>query len=305
MLRKIGVLLAACCAVGAAPASAAERLVLNDTDGPVGLLSTPRRSEPVPAVILVHDSLGTDRRADLTVRQLRDAGVATLEVELYAVSADGAGSTAAFDVRAEAEVLDRARRALAAQPGIDSTRVAALGFGRGAHALAETQEGKQQDWSARVYLYPDCAALGSALVAGTSTSRAPLLLLHGDVGAGDPPCDCVNVANRLEEAGVSVRIIHYRGAAHGWDLPPIGEHLVSFQPAPVGRGTLRTVAWPELAEMSATQTAGFLAAAMNGRLRPHIHAEPNLRTPPGSQRTSGNCQLHPDHSATLRGVRAW
>lgn len=276
LLRRVGLLFAAVCAVSATSAAATEREVFGDVDGHIGLLSMPRHPGPVPAVIVVHDSLGMDRRSDLTVRQLLNAGMATLEVELYAVSADGAGGTADFDPRDEAAVLDRAWRAITAEPGIDPIRVAGMGFGRGAHALAGSPDAKGQDWAARVLLYPDCTALASALLASAGTSSAPLLVLHGDTGAGDPPRDCLSLASRLEDARVPVRIMHYRSAANGWDLPPIGEHPVSFQPAPVGRATLRTVAWPELAEMSAAQAAGFLAAAMDGRLDSSI-ANPRAR----------------------------
>lgn len=287
VLRRVSLLLAALCAAGAAPAAATERAVLGDVDGHIGLLSMPGGPEPVPepapvpVVILVHDSLGTDRRTDLTVRQLLDAGIATLEVELYAVSADGANGAEFFDPYAEAEFLNRARRALGTQPGIDPMRIAALGFGRGAHAVAGSPDGYAQDWVARVFLYPDCGTLAGSMLAGPRTSLAPLLVLHGDTGAGDPPRDCLGLGSRLEHAGVPVRITHYRHAAHGWDLPPIGDHGISFQPAPVGQDRLRSVAWPELAELSATHAAGFLAAAINGRLRSSIFLSPSQATSPG------------------------
>ncbi|WP_270933608.1 dienelactone hydrolase family protein [Falsiroseomonas oryzae] len=263
VLRRLG-LLCGVLFVGsyATAASSLETRLLHDAEGAVGLLTMRQFAAPVPAVILVYDSPGTDRRAELTVRQLLDAGIAALEVELYHVSADGADGPVSFNPQAEADVLDRAWQVLAAQPGIDATRLAALGFGRGAHAVAVWPGGKERDWTARVLLYPDCASLAGALPGSSGVSRAPVLVLHGDTGAGLPPRDCLHLASHFEDAGVPVRILHYRGATHGWDLPPVGEHVVSFQPAPVGRGMLRTVAWPELAEMSATQAVGFLAAAM-------------------------------------------
>jgi dienelactone hydrolase len=263
VLRRLGLLCGALFFGSyATAASSLETRLLHDADGAVGLLTMQQSAAPVPAVILVYDSPGTDRRAELTVRQLLYAGIAALEVELYHVSADGADGAVSFNPQAEAKVLDRARRLLAAQPGIEPTRLAALGFGRGAHAVAVWPVGKERDWTARVLLYPDCASLADALPGISGVSRAPVLVLHGDTGAGLPPRDCLHLASQFEDAGVPVRILHYRGATHGWDLPPVGEHVVSFQPAPVGRGMLRTVAWPELAEMSATQAVGFLAAAM-------------------------------------------
>lgn len=262
LLRWLGLKLVVLLALGAPPgAGAVELRLLGDADGAIGLFWTPQRATAMPAVVLVHDSLGIDRRAEPTVRHLLEAGIAALEVELDAISADGADSAAVFDPQAEAELFMRARRALAAAPGIDPARISALGFGRGAHAVALRPVLDERDWAARVLVYPACAALAGAPSPEPAASRAPVLVLHGDSGAGDPPRDCAALVSRLEDMGIAAGVIHYPGAAHGWDLPLSGEQAVAFLPAPTGHGLLRAVAWPELAEMAAAQAAGFLAAA--------------------------------------------
>jgi dienelactone hydrolase len=251
-------------ALGALPAAAEVRL-LGDAQGAIGLFSVPKASTAMPAVVLVHDSLGIDRRSEPTVRHLLQAGIAALEVELYAVSPDGADSALAFDPEAEAKLLARAQRALAAERGIDATRLAALGFGRGAHAVALMPMVGGQDWSARVLLYPACGALADALSPKPATSRAPVLVLHGDTGAGDPPRDCPSLASRFEDMGIAAGVIRYPGASHGWDVPMAGEHAGSFLPDPAGRGVLRVASWPGLAEMSAAQAVGFIATVPASR----------------------------------------
>jgi dienelactone hydrolase len=265
VLRRLGLLVGALFVLNTTSALSLEMRLLHDAQGAVGLLTMPQSVAPVPAVMIVHDSLGIDRRAQRTVHQLLEAGVAALEIELYAVSADGADGAAALDPKAEAEVILRARRALAETPAIDGARLAALGFGRGAHAVALAPAGAGWDWMARVLLYPACAALARELSAGAGASRAPLLLLYGDAGTADPPHDCLRLASSLDDAGAPARLIRYAGASHAWDLPPVGANPVSFQPDPAGGGTLRAVPWPQLAEMSATQAAGFLATAMAAR----------------------------------------
>ena len=265
VLRRSGLLVGALFAFNATAASLLDTRLLLDAEGAVGLLTTPQSAAPVPAVMIVHDSLGIDGRANGTVQQLHEAGIATLEVELYAVSADGADRPAVFDLQAEAAVLARARRALAAAPAVNGAQLAALGFGRGAHAVALAPVEPGWDWAARVLLYPACAALTLELQAGPRASRSPVLLLQGYEGTADPPRDCLRLASRFEDAGVPTRLIRYAGATHAWDLPPIGADPVSFQPDPGGSGTLRTVPWPELAQMSATQAAAFLATAMAAR----------------------------------------
>lgn len=264
LLRWLGLKLVVLLTLGAMPAAAEVRL-LGDAQGAIGLFSAPKAAAAMPAVVLVHDSLGIDRRSEPTVRHLLQAGMATLEVELYAVSADGAGSLAAFDPQAEAGVLARARRALAAEPGIDAARLSALGFGRGAHAVALMPVVDGQDWAARVLVYPACAALAGALSPEPAASRAPVLVLHGDSGAGDPPRDCPALASRFEDMGAAAGIIRYPGASHGWDVPLPGEQAGSFLPDPAGHGLLHSVSWPGLAEMSAAQATGFIATAPAGR----------------------------------------
>jgi dienelactone hydrolase len=274
VLRRLGLLLGTLLTLDAAPALPQETRLLHDAAGAIGPLTAPRAGRPVPAVILVHDSLGIDARADRTVAQLLEAGIAALEIELYAVSADGADGAAAFDPAAEAAVLARARQALLAAPGIDGSRLAALGFGRGAHAvaLAPGGAGPAPDWAARVLLYPACAAVAHALPAGPGASGAPVLVMHGDSGAGDPPRDCLRLASRFEDAGAPARVIHYRGASHGWDAPPVRGDAPSRHPDPGsegrggegrgGDGRVGIVPWPELAAMSAAQAVGFLAGAL-------------------------------------------
>lgn len=265
VLRRFCLLIGALFAVNAAVASSLETRMLLDAEGPVGMLLMPQSATPVAAVLIMHDSLGIDSRAKWTVQLLLEAGIAVLEVELYAVSVDGADSAAAFDPEAEAAVLARARRALAAAPGVAGVQLAALGFGRGAHAVAVTPVEAGRDWAARVLLYPACAALAAELRPGPGASRSPVLLLHGDNETADRSRDCRHLASRLENVGAPTRLIRYAHATHAWDLPPIGADSVSFQPDPAGGGTLRTVPWPELAQMSGTQAAAFLAMAMAAR----------------------------------------
>lgn len=258
LFRRLGLKLAVLLVLGGLPAAAEVRL-LGDAQGTIGLFSVPQAAAAMPAVVLVHDSLGIDRRSEPTVRHLLEAGIAALEVELHAVSPDGADISSPFEPEADAKLMARARRALAAERGIDATRLAALGFGRGAHAVALMPVVDGQDWAARVLLYPACAALADALSPEPLASHAPVLVLHGDAGAGDPPRDCASLASRFEDMGLAASVIHYPGAAHGWDLPMAGEHGESFMPDPAGHGVVRAVSWPGLAEMSAAQAVGFIA----------------------------------------------
>lgn len=264
-----------------APATRAEQpatILLSDASGPVGLLTLPLLEGMAEgmadgmagpaAVILVHDVGGIDHRSGRTSAALLAAGIAVLEIETRAVSADGFAlpglGQAMPDIGTELAALARARQALATTPAVDGARVAALGFGRGAHpvALLPVRAEGGADWAARVLLYPGCASLAAALTADPDASRAPLLLMHGGADPGNTPADCDDLADRLDELGAATRVLTYAGATHGWDLPDFGLFGLSFQPHPSGSGRLPVRPWPELAQVSAAQAAGFLWAAL-------------------------------------------
>ncbi len=62
-----------------------------------------------------------------------------------------------------------------------------------------------------------------------------------------------------------MRWLAYRHAAYAWDRPRYGsEGEWSWQVRPGGEGRVRAQAWPELAAYSASEVAGFFAAAFRG-----------------------------------------
>jgi dienelactone hydrolase len=210
----------------------------------IGTLTLPLAGEGrrLPAVVLVHDALGPDPRSERYIAQLGAAGIAVLELLSEEVL----------------PVLPLAAEALAADPRIDGSRIGVLGFGAGAAAAAMARV----PFAARALLYPGCATLPADRAEPPASARTPLLLLHGGADPANSPAACAAAAEALARGGAAVRRVEYAGAGFAWDRPAFGQEGRSLLPAPGSTERVPAVPWPELAELSATQVAGFFALAL-------------------------------------------
>ncbi|MBR0641630.1 dienelactone hydrolase family protein [Plastoroseomonas hellenica] len=257
---RLAILAAA--ALGLAIALAPGRSLAGDPcDGPeaIGLLWLPANADavaPVPAVIAVHDAVGIDSRGWRYAEQLTAAGIAVLHLELHDTSADGAGP-APDDGAAAPARLAAAAATLAEDPRFGGARLGILAFGAaGETALrVAAAPGAGEHIAALVLLYPGCATLPAT----EAVSRSPVLLMHGDADPANTAADCAGLAARLAR-GASVRQIRHAGAGYAWDLPPSGVEEVVTMPWPGSPGRWLPVSHrPAIAELSATQVAGFFA----------------------------------------------
>lgn len=214
-----------------------------DGPGPATLtLPVARRGGPLPAVAMLHDSLGPDPRGEPYARQLLGAGIAVLDVLADHVS--------------EPELLAMLR-ALAADPRVDAARLGILGFGQGAAEAMSVA----LPVAARALLYPACAGLVAA-ARRTDWAGAPVLLMHGDADRASPPASCAAAVEALGRAGARVRRVEYRGASYAWDHPGFGTEGRILVPAPAGAlgdGRVEALPWPALTAASAGTVAGFFA----------------------------------------------
>jgi dienelactone hydrolase len=222
---------------------------------------------PSAVVLIVHDSLGMDTRSQRYIAQLTAAGVAALEIELRANPPDGFPEPLP-DTAEATGLVARAATALAADPRFDPARIGAIGFGLGARAVALTPSVGPGGvaFAARVLLYPGCASLRDLLPRAhlaAGTVAAPVLVIHGEEDAANPPAACEALAAALSAAG-PVRRIAYHGAGYAWDQPQLGDSELAAQPWPGGPGTIGARSWPELADLSAAQATGFLFRALAG-----------------------------------------
>lgn len=190
----------------------------------------------IPAVVILHGSSGIDARGDFYEAALNEAGIATLQIDMW----EARGVTGASN-RPNAPILTQpdafaALAFLAAQPGIAADRIGVLGFSwGGAMSLGSAEQlyagmfGGGRKFKAHVAHYPVCYAANAAIPGlpppaqfGTQflhLTGAPVLIQVGssdDYDNGAAPCQAlaqaVNPGN-----GNAVDVVAVPESEHAWD----------------------------------------------------------------------------------------
>jgi len=233
-----------------------------------GQLRLPRSaSGRLPAVVIAHGSGGVDSRGSFYARALNEAGIATLEIDMW--SARGLSGGAEGRPRAVSETLPDAYgalRFLSAHPAIDGARVGIMGFSWGGVMSMLTATRKYaaqaepgQRFVAHAPLYPVCWVYNR--VPGYEwgdLTGAPVFVQAGTADVYDAPDSCESLLGGLsssDRANLSLKM--YEGATHGWDrLEPAIQ--VSDPYAHQGQGGLVDIApSPEAARESRRAVVDF------------------------------------------------
>lgn len=182
-----------------------------------------------PAVVVVHGSGGVGSREDRWADELRQAGLATFQLDSF--TGRGINFTA-YDqeqLSGVAMIGDayRALELLVTHPRLDPARIAVMGFSKGGfvalyaaltrfHRLYGPAGAR---FAQHVAFYPPCYV---TYVADEAVTDRPIRLFHGtadDLAAIEP---CRAYLARLRQAGADAQLIEYAGAAHGFDRPGAG-----------------------------------------------------------------------------------
>lgn len=194
-----------------------------------GLLRTPREAaEPVGGVLICHGSDGVDGRGEFYAGALNAAGLATLEIDMWAARSTSRG--AAGRPRSPMETLPDAfagLKLLGEQPEIDPGRIGILGFSWGGvvtllsatRGRADPLRGTLAGFAAHAAHYPVCYAYGAdPRMALDNLTGAPILIQTGGADSYDHPDAGAKLAAALSAQGTAqVRNITYPGATHGFD----------------------------------------------------------------------------------------
>jgi len=217
------------------------------------LLSLPRATPArasLPAVILLSDGPGKDRRSELYMMRLLALGLAVLDADFESTRTGEWGGTEPV-APAVGQRLGLAIAALRGAEEIDPARIAVIGLGEGARAVL-LAPGDAMPQGGAVLLYPGCDAILAE--AARRLAAVPLLLLHGD----DDPTNAMEACAALAAAGGMDRAV-LPGASYGWDVTAFRSTRLTIMPDP--RDPLRRVAGrsePMLAQIALDWVLSFL-----------------------------------------------
>jgi dienelactone hydrolase len=195
-------------------------------------------SRRLPAVLILHGSLGVDSLGDFHAEALNAAGIATLQIDMW----EARGVTSPAN-RPQAPVVTypdafAALRFLSGNPYIDPQRIGVLGFSwGGVMAMASATEsvaryfGGSLRFKAHAANYPICYGYNNSSIpnsefgthAGNPLTGAPILIQVGerdDYDKGADPCRALKASLIPDERRrVDVVSFHDRvnGVYHGWD----------------------------------------------------------------------------------------
>lgn len=188
-------------------------------------LSVPREEEAVPVVIVVHGSGGVDERGNIYAKSLNKAGIATLELDMWAARGLDGGLSRPDHVRKTLPDIYGAIQYLKTNESVKSDSIGLIGFSWGGvvamlmsnetHELANNVKGL-------VANYPVCWAY-NIVPDYEFTYVQPgrhLLVIAGEDDLYDGPGDCANLLNSLPpENQDQVSLLELRNATHGFELP--------------------------------------------------------------------------------------
>jgi dienelactone hydrolase len=209
----------------------------------LGTLILPVADPPAGIVLLLPDSLGHDPRSTPYIDQLLRVGLAAFDI------LEGGDDVAA---------IARALQSVAAEAGGAGHGFGVIGFGAGARVALRLSPVA----AVQVLLYPGCEGLAATTLLGGMAT----LLLHGEADPANTRHHCAALAKRLADVGPVV-YVSYPMAGYAWDYPAYGLTRRIILPRPDGQGSAASEPWPELAAMSASQTADFLAYRLAGAAR--------------------------------------
>ena len=229
-----------------------------------------------PAMLVCHGSGGVDARGEFHIAALNAAGIATLEIDMWAArgTARGAGARA----RSVPETLPDAFGALAFlrdQPEIDPARIGIMGFSWGGvvtllsatKRVSEAMRGDGPGFAAHAAFYAVVWAYN--VVPGMELDEltgAPVLIQCGAADAYDDPDGLDQLMGRLSpEARALVTAITYPGATHAFDRDA-PEVLITDPFSHKGAGGQVPFRFNrEAAEAARAELVRFVTGALAGR----------------------------------------
>jgi dienelactone hydrolase len=184
-------------------------------------------ARPTPAVVVVHGSAGVDSRGPAYARALNAAGVATLEIDMWAARGVKGALERPRTIQETLPDAFGAFRFLASDPAIDAARIGVMGFSWGGvvsmltatrpYTVAALGEGAR--FAAHAPLYPVCWLYNR--VPGfefRDFTGAPIFIQCGERDAYDLPDTGEKLVQSLAAIAPGLASIRtYADATHAFD----------------------------------------------------------------------------------------
>jgi dienelactone hydrolase len=189
-----------------------------------GELRIPTGMDRVPAVVIVHGGVGVGDHEDNWAREFNEMGVAAFILDSFTGrgAADTRANLAQVSVFESLGDAYRALELLSKHPRIDPTRIAVMGFSRGAFVSVYSSSKRFQalsgspdnEFAAYVGFYTPC---GTTYIDDEDVSSKPIRLFHGISDDWVPVEHCRQYVQRLRKAGKDVTLTEYPNAYHRFD----------------------------------------------------------------------------------------
>lgn len=238
-----------------------------------GALRVPQSEGPFPAVLIVHGSGGVDSRGHSYARALNAAGIATLEIDLWAAHGVSGPETRPRSPFQTVPDVFAARAYLAARADIEAHRIGLMGFSWGGvmTMLAATRAiqgrfGGGGGFAAFAPFYPVTWLYNTAPGMDFADLVGPVLLQVGAADRYDDPDTAETLVARLAAADrerVTLRV--YPDATHAWDRRE--DDVVVNDPAShKGKGGPAPFSYdPDVARQSTEAVVGFFTDKLKSR----------------------------------------
>ncbi len=193
----------------------------------IGYFAAPESITPIAGVLVSPEWWGRNEYTEQRARELAEHGFAAFAIDMYGDKKVTTASSEAYEWMMQTfqhadTIVDRSSAALAtlaAQPGVDANRLAAIGFCYGGKvALDLARSGA--DLKSVVTFH---ANLSAQNVAQQGKFKAEVLVLHGELDSMVSLDDVEAFKLELSNANVKGQVIVLKDAKHGFSNPEADE----------------------------------------------------------------------------------
>ena len=229
-----------------------------------GTLYLPENAtHPVPAIVMVHSTMGIDQRGELYRQPLLDAGIGIFEVDFKTGIYRGALDRPKPDTFLP--LAFAALKELRKLPAVDANRIGIMGFSMGGNiALRTAMESNVKQWmgedkgfAAFALFYPVCNHFTKDFEkSGSKLAGGPMILFYGSDDSYGEDKAVPELKNLLaKKYNFQLITVEYPGATHAFNLN--GPDMTVRDPAAIGMKV--HIRWdPEAANDSVTKVVAFL-----------------------------------------------